>query len=126
MFTLNQFRLLFGTFRDLNLVTLLHNLEAARVVRGDWYQGGALCPLAHGLGSLDEVRRVQATPLGEVRLGVPGCLLDDFLDAWDTGELTKEDLLHGLRGLWLERQADADAVQAVLAPSDAAEALALC
>jgi hypothetical protein len=122
MLTLPQAYLLFGSFRSLNLVNLIHNLEADRAVRGDWQRGQALCPLAHGLASAREIERVQLCPLGEVRLGVSSALLDDFLDAWDSGDLPAARLIGLLRHIWNERLMDADLVQTLLS----AEELCAC
>jgi hypothetical protein len=114
MLNLPQAYQLFGSFRSLNLVSLIHNLEADRAVRGDWRRDGALCPLAHGLASARDIERVQLCPLGEVRLGVSSALLDDFLDGWDSGELPATRLIGLLRHIWSERLADAEVVQALL------------
>lgn len=114
MLTLPQAYLLFGSFRSLNLINLIHNLQADRAARGDWQRGRDLCPLAHGLASARDIERVQLCPLGEVRLGVSSALLDDFLDAWDSGDLPSERLIGLLRHIWNERLTDADIVQTVL------------
>ena len=114
MLTLPQAYQLFGSFRSLNLINLIHNLQAERVLRGDWQRGNDLCPLAHGLANARDIERVQLCPLGEVRLGVSSALLDEFLDAWDSGDLPAGRLIGLLRHIWDERQADADVVQAVL------------
>lgn len=42
-------RRVFGPFQNLNLLVLLEDLRAGRVVWGDWAFGGWLCPVAHGL-----------------------------------------------------------------------------
>src|SRR5439155_7497834 len=40
---------LFGRFQNLNLLILREDLRRGLVARGNWLDGGDLCPVAHGL-----------------------------------------------------------------------------
>lgn len=124
-------RQVFGPFQNLNLRILIEDLRAGRAARGDWASGLQLCPVAHGmplgqavadlcyLGQTAGLRR--ACAYASRYLGADPRTLARFIERWDDGHLARGRLLEQLDALWAERQADADAVQALLEPAGAAE-----
>jgi hypothetical protein len=114
----------FGHFQNLNLLALIEDLRRGRTARQAWAHGSVLCPVAHGLPSGARVRDLQVfaykADLGQDcdfaarHCGAdPGDVLR-FVQAWDEGDITRHSLLRQLDEVWLERLADAEAVQAVI------------
>ena len=114
---------IFSRFRDLNLVTLITDLERYRVARGGWIlsrpYGRDMCPVAHGwdkfiregfIGGNCVCRHNESAKAIGISIGKIG----DFTDSWDTLAITSQQLLTVLRDIWRERLADADAVQEVI------------
>jgi hypothetical protein len=114
----------FGHFQNLNLLALREDLRAGRAARQAWHMGSQLCPVAHGLPRGSDVQRLRV--LGQeadLRVGcefaahqlgaAPEAVLR-FVRWWDEETASGSTLLRQLDEMWHERQADADAVQAVL------------
>jgi hypothetical protein len=121
MSTRDLTRTIFGTFRDLNLITLIQDLRQGRVARSAWIEEGRLCPLAHGFrGGLNTVGLCDDGKI-DLMLGLEHELTESFMTEWDGGRLQDADLLAELLTLWRERLADNDAVQAVLTARSSAD-----
>lgn len=119
-----EIQAVFGHFQNLNLLALLHDLRAGRVVRQAWLSGSLLCPVAHGLPSGSRVCELRA--LGQAVDLATGCHMaarllgaepdgvTRFVNSWDAGVVSDERLLRQLEEIWAERLADAEVVQRLL------------
>lgn len=112
-------RRIFGRFQNLNLLTLLVDLEKGRVSAIAWVDGNRfLCPLAHGW-STNQPGAENARLYANV-----GCQDDEgmrFVRWWWSGwnpYKRGQELLGVIRSLWEERLADALAVQEITAPEE--------
>jgi hypothetical protein len=120
----SSIREVFGHFQNLNLLALLQDLRAGRTARQAWRAGSLLCPVAHGLPAGQHVRELsalgQTADLGKGcdyaarHLGAAPDAVLRFVSSWDGEVLGSGWLRRQLEELWLERRADADAVQALL------------
>ena len=127
-----QVRQVFGPFQNLNLRALIEDLRGGHATRGDWARGTKLCPVAHGMPAgrvvADLCYLAQTAGLRRAcayagrYLAIEPRTLARFIERWDDGHLGLDRRLGQLEALWAERQADADAVQALLEPAGAAEA----
>lgn len=114
----------FGRFQNLNLLALIYDLDQDRTARHTWANGILLCPVAHGLPSVQQVRQLsvlgQMAGLGQGcdvaarHLGADPRSVQRFVRSWDTDAVSRAWLLHQLCELWQERLADAEAVQEIL------------
>lgn len=125
-FEKSTIRPIFERFQNLNLLTLIHDLRADQVMRGDWDSKGSSyqsCPIAHGwFCGFEEMsqRRMEENkpPLSEVGLAqVSESIGQDFIFWWDTYE-DDGTLLSTLEKILAERFADADAYQQVMEGED--------
>jgi hypothetical protein len=117
-------REVFAHFQNLNLRVLIEDLRRGQVTRGNWSFADDLCPVAHGLASGQAVSVLRyvsqavdlprACRLAAEDVGVPPRFIERFVLSWDGGAMSQEWLLDQLEAIWLERQADADAVQLVI------------
>jgi hypothetical protein len=133
MSTLNQskqrvvsssIRDVFGHFQNLNLLTLMRDLQWEQVAWQAWKRGTQLCPVAHGLATGEQVRAV--VYLGEMVHQGRGCdyaaqclgahplAVLRFVRSWDERDFSPEWLLQQLQAIWEERLADAEAVEGLL------------
>lgn len=114
----------FGRFQNLNLLALLNDLREGRIARQAWLSGSRLCPIAHGLPAGSRVCELRA--LGQAAEPDTGCrfaarllgaepeVVSHFVQLWDDGVLSDDQLLRQLEEMWAERFADAEVVQAVI------------
>src|SRR5262245_33544261 len=112
-------RAVFGHFQNLNLLALIHDLEADRMARQSWSRGDRLCPVAHGLPAGRHVAKL--TVLGQEAdlkrgcdyaaswLGADPNAVFRFVRSWDEELVGRDWLLRQLRELWEERAQDAEA-----------------
>lgn len=121
-----EIQAVFGHFQNLNLLALLHDLRAGRVVRQAWVSGSLLCPVAHGLPSGSRICELRA--LGQSADVGTGCHMaarllgaepdgvTRFVNSWDAGVVSDEGLLGQLEEMWAERLGDAEVMQTLLQP----------
>jgi hypothetical protein len=114
----------FGHFQNLNLLALLHDLRDDHTARQAWSSGTLLCPVAHGLPSGEQVRRLSV--LGQIAELAQGCdyaarqigadpaAVRRFVHSWDGEAFSRLWLFEQLHELWLERREDAVAMQELL------------
>jgi hypothetical protein len=100
----NDFRPIFASFQNLNLLSLMDDLRAGRVLRRAFVFKGILCPIAHGLPRCFR---------GDLATETFGQSWHEFTMWWD-GWPHDTELLSLLEGIWAERLEDADCVQGVL------------
>jgi hypothetical protein len=117
-------RAIFSYFENLNLLILIEDLRASRIVRHGWSTGKLLCPIAHGLPNGDQVHELNR--LGQTAdvslscnyaahfLGANPSAVLRFVCSWDDATLSREWLQRQLEELWIERLENALAVQEVL------------
>jgi hypothetical protein len=127
-----RIRGVFGYFQNLNLLALIQDLRHGQTAHGHWASGNWLCPVAHGLPSGQQVRKVVG--LGQTlglrlssicaaeQIGADATAVIRFVQAWDEEPNFGLRLLPQLEELWEERLADADAVQEVLQGATASAA----
>ncbi len=119
-----EIQAVFGRFQNLNLLVLLDGLREGRIALQAWLSGSRLCPIAHGLPTGSRVCELRA--LGQAAEPDTGChfaarllgaepdVVTRFVQFWDDGVFTDDQLLRQLKEVWTERSADAEAVQALL------------
>ena len=117
--TNEQLKDIFGRFDNLNLVTLIGNLEEGRVIRYHWRQGSFMCPLWHQLGGSAEAGSLLGNSSSGGSFAQAAGLVDEetatsFISWWDSRENKQGRLLETVREIFDERLQDADAVQSVL------------
>ena len=112
----NLIQRIFSRFRNLNLRVLIDDLRHGNVERGRWVRrivgSSTLCPLAHGW----QMGCNLITPEDSVcrATGASNADVLHFVAMWDESRISGATMLAVLESIWEERQADADAVQAVL------------
>ena len=114
---------LFARFQNLNLLVLIQDLRRGLAARGNWLSLDRLCPVAHGMADGAKVEHLEylnharnfhtACDFAARELAISGDAVSDFVRRWDDSPATTW-LLDELEQIWLERLADAEAVQSVL------------
>jgi hypothetical protein len=114
----------FGHFQNLNLLALLHDLRDGRTAQQAWLSGSLLCPVAHGLPTGSQVRKLSVLGLeadlrvgchfAALRLGARPDAVLRFVRLWDEEAIRPDWLLQQLEAMWEERLADARFLQELL------------
>jgi len=122
-------RRIFERFQNLNLAALMEDLRRDQTARGNWSFDRYLCPMSHGISSGHKVGLLcylsqavdlhRACRLAAEDLGVRPQEVVRFVESWDSGHMAPDWLLRHLQAIWVERLADADAVQSVYYPCSA-------
>ena len=117
----------FGKFQNLNLIFLLEDLRRGRIARGNWSNDRWLCPVAHGVTDGDTVRLLsyasqavdvnRACRIAAENLHTSAFAVQQFVNLWDSAWFDGDWLLQQIEWIWSERRADAEVVQAVIAPN---------
>ena len=117
-------RNVFDYFQNLNLLVLLEDLRQGRVARETWLSGSLLCPVAHGLGTEQQVAELYsvdqetgmlpACGFAAQQLGAKPEEIMSFVQRWDEGRISEQSLLRQLQSLWEERLEDAELMQELL------------
>ena len=120
--TNDQLKDIFGRFHNLNLLTLIYNLEIEKVLTGNWLgkmnrctDMGAMCPLWHGTAKGGYGRSSSPTCKKEPArsIGISESTVDQFTRWWDSS-YNFPRLTRALKEILAERIQDADAVQVVI------------
>jgi len=125
-----KFRGIFERFQNLNLIALIEDLRRGQVAQGNWIEADDdhgelynLCPLYHGVrrdleSAIDFACAASVeNELVARHLGVRERDVRDFVGWWD-GWGDANGLLITLERILAERRIDADAVQAMVRPSE--------
>ena len=118
-----KIRELFSRFHNLNLLVLMEDLHdpSKNMSWTVWVGEGGIrtCPLAHGMSHLSKNQPCRMVFIESMR--VPPVEVDHFTTWWDQQHARIDraaELLDILRDIWLERLADAEAVQDVMVSTE--------